>query len=412
MIKRLSLTLLAVLSIVDSGHCQPATARIPRAQVQLAIWHDGTREDLRPVGTVTRLVQRDHSGLVLTIRVLPPETMLHQLKQWSSQDNAGLPDIVIVPDRWLPMFAHALQPLNALVDGRQLQCYPPSVRERLRHAGKLYGIPWITRSRALFYRPDLLQAAGVLPPKTWNDALIAARRCHRPPDVYGFGLAGIRDDSGARMFLQMLWSLGGELPVVGDPGRTNMAALEAALGLYRDLHGASEPEVLAWDQHSLEGFFEDGRVAMMVADSDFAEYLGAECGDLKWATAPLPAGPSAVGQIDVDAACILKTTRHLEASAKVLASLLGSEQAEARLALGGIPARSDLIDKHRLDPGYAAFIAGIDRARGVPAERWDAAQAVISDALFALLTGRQGVAETAQFIATSLSGPAPVAPYE
>lgn len=186
-----------------------------------------------------------------------------------------------------------------------------------------------------------------------------------------------------------------------------MAALEAALGLYRDLHSASEPEVLAWDQESLEGFFEDGRLAMMVADCDFAQYLKAEGGDLKWATAPLPAGLSVVGQIDVDVACILKPTRHLEASAKVLASLLGSEQAEARLALGGIPVHADLLERYRLEPDYAAFIADIHRARGVPSERWDAAQAVISDALFALLTGRQGVAETARFIANSLSGPAP-----
>jgi len=62
-----------------------------------------------------------------------------------------------------------LQPLNALLPSRDLRCYPESVKRRLCHADNLYGVPCSVQARALFYRPDVLEAAGALPPRTWDE---------------------------------------------------------------------------------------------------------------------------------------------------------------------------------------------------------------------------------------------------
>lgn len=54
--------------------------------------------------------------------------------------------------------------------------------------GKVYGIPWYSETRVLFYHKDLLDKAGVKPPTTWAEWMEAARKL-TSGDQYGLGLA-------------------------------------------------------------------------------------------------------------------------------------------------------------------------------------------------------------------------------
>ena len=95
---------------------------------------------------------------------------------------------------WVPEFVAGglLKPLNQ-VAGTEVDQWegwrhiPQNVQALLTYQGKVYGIPIGTDARAIWYRKDLLQQAG-LPenrqPKSWNELLEAVRVIRRAlPDV-------------------------------------------------------------------------------------------------------------------------------------------------------------------------------------------------------------------------------------
>lgn len=54
--------------------------------------------------------------------------------------------------------------------------------------GKIYGIPWYSETRVLFYHKDLLDKAGVKPPTTWGEWADAARKL-TTGDQFGYAVS-------------------------------------------------------------------------------------------------------------------------------------------------------------------------------------------------------------------------------
>jgi ABC-type glycerol-3-phosphate transport system substrate-binding protein len=312
--------------------------------------------------------------------------------------------VVVVRDEWLPQFAASLQPLNALLSARDLREIPEGVKRRLRFAGNLYGVPWSVDAWALFYRPDVLAAAGQLPPRTWEELVVSVRRVHRPPDLYGFGLPGIRDGGAAQLLLQLLWAQGADLPAIGESRELDLGPLAAALTLYQQLHTVAEPEVLSWDVAALGEFFAAGRLAMIVAPASLETHLRRTAPDFHFATAALPAGAARAGQVAVDLAVVLKRTTHLEASVALLKAFTTPEACAALTRLGSVPFHGALATRCLADPALAAYVANLDAARGLPLQGWETQGAALSDGLLYLLTGRKSVGEAAELIQGRLAG--------
>jgi multiple sugar transport system substrate-binding protein len=95
---------------------------------------------------------------------------------------------------WVPEFVSGglLKPLNEVAGAdvdkwEGWQHIPKNVQALLTYQGKVYGVPSGTDARAIWYRKDLLQKAG-LPaewqPKSWDELLDAARKIKQAmPDV-------------------------------------------------------------------------------------------------------------------------------------------------------------------------------------------------------------------------------------
>lgn len=67
----------------------------------------------------------------------------------------------------------------------------PGYLDTSQWAGKMVAIPGHGTCQAMIYSPDLLQRAGMAPPKdkwTWTDFLTMAKKVTRPPDVWGLDL--------------------------------------------------------------------------------------------------------------------------------------------------------------------------------------------------------------------------------
>jgi ABC-type glycerol-3-phosphate transport system substrate-binding protein len=403
---RALLTLLALATVVQTGWAQ-----ILREEVTLAVWDLGDSRQRKVVLDAVAGAQRSRAGLIVNCVSFPGSDPYRQIQQWCQPGARGVPDLVVVRDAWLPDFAASFSPLNALLNASDLRPIPESVRARLRHAGNLYGVPWQANARALFYRSDLFAQAGLLAPRNWGEVLVAARRLHAPPTLWGFGLPGVRDSGAAQLLLNLLWSAGVDLP---GPGQTPLAfpteALTAAMRTYQELHGVAEPEVLSWDQDDLEEQFLNRRVAMLVGDKHFQDRIAGADPAFPAATAPLPTDTGPVGHISVDLVCLFSGSAHRDAAVHVLRSLTGYAPANHLLALGGIPCQSQVIADNRLRPAYASYLAAIEQAKGLPRERWEGVRDSLDEGLLYLLTGRKTPAEAVEIVRQRLYGAAAAAP--
>ncbi len=386
------------------GAWAQAAPGLAREEVRFAPWFDSDPHELRPLGRLlVAAQQRTHPRFQVVMLPGPATEAYRRVQGWCGSHAAEAPDVTVLRDEWIPEFARFLQPLNSLLSAPDLAGFPEPVRRRLQYADNLYGVPWSLEAWGLFYRADLLAAAGLLAPRSWEELLMAARKIHKPPEVYAFGLPGIKDGGAAELLLQMLWAQGGDLPPLGEPQRLDRARLQEALSLYADLHTVSEPEVLSWDVDALAAFFASGSVGMIIGPRSWEKVIKAAAPELRFAVAPLPRGRVEVGRIGLEVLCVMKGTPHLQASVELVRACTTAEACEILMRLGSLPFRSDVAEKHRADQ-YAPYVAGLAHARGLPREDWTQPSQALSEGLLYLLTGRRSVKQSADLIAERLGG--------
>ena len=123
-----------------------------------------------------------HPDIQVRVQQLP-WTAAHE-KLLTAYAGDALPDLCQLGNTWLPEFSalDALEPLDARVAAsrhrraRLLRRHPRHQRDADGEAPRLLGLPWYVDTRLLFYRSDLLRAAGhAQPPQTWAEWRAAMR---------------------------------------------------------------------------------------------------------------------------------------------------------------------------------------------------------------------------------------------
>lgn len=97
------------------------------------------------------------------------------------------PDVAGIEYDRLPGFVAAdqLQPIDDYVDSDLLEKYNPAVRGLVSFADSTYALPYDAPPLVMWYRQDVLEAAGVEVPKTWDEFEEAARAVKaKNPDAY------------------------------------------------------------------------------------------------------------------------------------------------------------------------------------------------------------------------------------
>ena len=141
--------------------------------------------------------------------------------------------------------------------------------------GKVYGVPWTADTFAMAYRPDLLEAAGVTFPDTWDELATAAKTLSNGDGQYGFCFpAGSAPDSGMwTLFNYYLWSNGSTLVDETSPGKWEIVATQADLVAAMDYFNGfftagATPESLitvnSWGDPELVGALGRGDCAITV----------------------------------------------------------------------------------------------------------------------------------------------------
>ncbi|HZJ49360.1 MAG TPA: ABC transporter substrate-binding protein [Actinomycetota bacterium] len=124
-----------------------------------------------------------------------------------------------------------IEDLSDLFTEEMQQDYLESTIETSTYKGKIYGVPWYSDAGLLYYRKDLLDKAGLKPPKTWDELLSQARKVQEQEGIpYGFVFQGAEYEGGVCNQCEYIWNAGGDILAPDDPSKVLIGSPEATAG--------------------------------------------------------------------------------------------------------------------------------------------------------------------------------------
>jgi len=139
----------------------------------------------------------------------------------------------------------------------------PNTIDTLRYDDMYVAVPWGIDIRVWYYRKDLLEAAGVQPPKSWEE-LRAAAKALTKDGVYGIVSAG--DTGGSHYLYNAILNNGGglftedrQLDLRND---ANMQAFQALADMVKD--GSVSPASTGYNSDDKRAAFNRGEAAFML----------------------------------------------------------------------------------------------------------------------------------------------------
>jgi multiple sugar transport system substrate-binding protein len=321
--------------------------------------------------------ERRNPGIRVQVQQMP-WTAAHE-KILTAIVGDATPDLGQIGNSWVPEFVaiNALERLDPWVAKSQ------TIRQKSFFAGiwdtnvidgGAYGIPWYVDTRVLFYRPDILAAAGVPgPPQTWAEWRDAMEKVKAHVGKKGFAIL-LPTDEWAQPITLGLQTGAGFLKDGGGRGDFRSPEFRKAfdfyLGIFRDglAPVANNTQIANVFQQFAAGDF-----AMYITGpwnvGEFKRRLPPEMQD-RWMTAPLP-GPNGPGVSLAGGASlsIFAGTEHKEEAWKLIEFLSEPAQQVRFYELSGnLPARLEAWDDPTLanDRYVHAFREQLQRVRPTP----------------------------------------------
>jgi multiple sugar transport system substrate-binding protein len=219
---------------------------------------------------IAREFERTHPGVRVELVEGPQSTDLRE-NLYTASLLARDPtfDLVYMDVTWTSKFAAAgwLWPLDDRLAAAERARFLPAALAAGIHEGRLYRVPVRTDAGLLYYRRDLLAAAGFDPPRTFADLARIAAALQSPPHVWGFVWQGKQYEGLVCGFLEVLHGHGGFWidPATLDVGldrpeaRAALEFLRACLGS----HPISPPGVTTYQEEESRRLFQDGRAIFL-----------------------------------------------------------------------------------------------------------------------------------------------------
>ncbi|HYL05523.1 MAG TPA: sugar ABC transporter substrate-binding protein [Thermoanaerobaculia bacterium] len=351
--------------------------------------------------------ERRHPGLRIEVQQIP-FIAAHE-KFLTAFVGRSTPDVAQLGSTWIPELAAigALAGLDRQVAASRALAagdYFPGSWDGGVIDGKVYAIPWYVDTRLLFYRSDLLRAAGCeMPPRTWR----SWRRC----------MEQVKARAGPGNFaillpvneypppLALLLEAGS--PLLRDGGRYGAfrdPRSRRAMAFYVDLFRAGlAPAVPDYRVANLYQLFAQGWFAMYIPGpwdvGEFRRRLPPALAG-SWAPAPLPApdeagvgaGNSLVGGASL---VIFRGSPHARAAWELIEYLSQpAQQARFYALMGDLPARRAAWQDPALagDPQVRAFREQLQHA--VPAPKvpeWEQIANRVWERAEEVIAGRKGL---------------------
>lgn len=194
--------------------------------------------------------------------------------------QSGVYDLVTVGPYEVPMWAKAgwLESLDALKEDPEYQFEDIFEKyiEALSYDGRLYAAPGSAQASMLYYRKDLLDAAGITIPEqpTWDEVIAAAEKLHKPAEgIYGICLRGLPGwgQMGAPLGT-VINTFGGRWYDAEWNAQITSPETSAAIKFYIDaLQRVTPPGITQFGNLECGQAMTTGQVAMMYDDSSWTQ---------------------------------------------------------------------------------------------------------------------------------------------
>ncbi len=268
-------------------------------------------------------------------------------------------DLVSMDVPFVPEFAAAgwTIPVEEILPPAERDAFFAGTIAGATYDGQLYAVPWYNNGPGLFYRKDLLDAAGLQPPRTYDELREQALQL-QTPEIAGFVAQLAQTEGGLITFLEFLWGHGGalvagegpEMTVALGDGDAGTTALQQLFDFVYTDQIIPESALTMMTGADAQNVFVEGNAVFRRMWMTAAEPIGAEGSAVQglWDVTTLPSatgdepGPGCLGTWNLG---ISRFSRYPEESAEAIRWLTSLErQTERYLANGSLPARSAVFD--------------------------------------------------------------------
>lgn len=333
------------------------------------------------------------------------------LQQRLATDIAGgtAPDISIIATRWVLDYVQngIAEPLDGYITPQFRGRFYENLLVPGTVNGKVYLLPILASTRALYYNKDLYEKAGVAtPPKTWDELRAASEKVKALGGAaYGFGIQGKEIETDTYWYFPF-WSYGGEIVQNGKSGIAGEAGVTAAQ-LYKSFidQGLSQPSPTGSNRQDIETLFKQGRLGALVTGPWLRGQIAAEAPKLNYGMVPMPAGTKALTWGGTDSVMLFKSSPNKEIAWKFIEEGIFSKETrlEFTLSEGFLPVLKEEMDDPRLagDKSLKVFADMLPIAKFAPLiPQWEQVVAATISALQQIYLG-QADAKTALGAAAS-----------
>lgn len=339
-------------------------------------------------------------GVTIERETVNGTSLIQKVLQMSS--SRTLPDLLMLDNPDLQQIAAtgALTPLGDL--GFKADGFIDGFVGAGTYDGELYGMGPCANTLGLYYNKDLLDAAGVAVPTTW-DELKAAAKTLTSGDTYGIAFCAKASYEGSWQFLPFFWSAGADETDIATPEAAS--ALQLWVDLVRE--GSASESVLNWSQTELGEQFTSAKAAMVIDGPWLTTTF--DKSDVNWAVAEIPvpaAGDTAVAPLGGELWTIPQTgDQAKQAKAmELLQALLDDDTVlELNTTRFTIPTK-EAVDAAYIEalPQMESLVTAVNNGRSRTAqlgEGWPKTAEALYNAIQSALTGKQeplAALETAQ----------------
>jgi multiple sugar transport system substrate-binding protein len=224
----IAMCLLLTLGFVSAGGVADVkTSDTGALSGKITMWHSftqGARFD--SIKKSADDFMKLHPGVEITIEVFPWNDFY---TKWTTGLMSGsVPDIsTALPNHVVEMISvDAIVPLNDVIDKMGRTRFFEAPIAEMTVNGLNYAVPLYSHAQVMWYRKDLLAAAGLTVPQTWDEFYEAAKKLNNPPAVYGAPVPMGLNDMMATRYLNFYVRTAGDTLVTKD-GKANLTSKAA-----------------------------------------------------------------------------------------------------------------------------------------------------------------------------------------
>ncbi len=219
----------------------------------------------------------------------------------------------------------AIEPVNSVVEdlraAGKLDDIVAGAVDRLKFGEDYVALPWAIDIRVIWYRKDLLDAAGVEEPTDWPGFKAVAQACtNEQENQYGYVTCGPEACGHQNQWLWMFNNAGGWLTPEGKVDvfyERNVEAFEFFSDLVKS--GVVHPGGIGYSSTDTRRAFHQGRAAIMVLNPGEPEMAPPEVADKLMLGSPLVGPHGDKGTISwINNRMIYKQSKHPEAAKDVM----------------------------------------------------------------------------------------------